>query len=92
MWRQEFLQLAQYPGDFLRVLGDAAEFLLIEVGRDLFAEQYLTDDVAQIGWASTIICDSNDFEINRLSYSTSILTNFFKIKRNILPQIVLMNH
>lgn len=55
MRRQELLQLVQYSSDLLRVLGDAAELLLIEVRRDLFAQQYLTDDVSQVRWARTIV-------------------------------------
>lgn len=70
MWRQELLQLAQYPGDLLRVLGDAAQLLLIEVGCYLFAQQNLADDVAQVRWASSIV------------WNTRYLLQHFEVMRN----------
>lgn len=52
--RQELLHVGQNFGDLLRVLGDAAQLLLIEVRRDLFTQQYLADDAAQIRWTGAI--------------------------------------
>lgn len=50
------LHVGQNLGNVLRVFGNAAQFLLIEVGRDLFAQQYLTNDTAQIRWSRSIVC------------------------------------
>lgn len=56
MQRQMLLNIGQNLGNVLRVLGDTAQFLLIEVGRDLFAQQYLTDNTAQIRRPRTVVC------------------------------------
>lgn len=42
------LQLIEQFVQLLSILGDAAQLLLLKVRIDLLAQQYLTDDVAQI--------------------------------------------
>lgn len=53
LWK-EFLDVGDYSGYFLRVLRDAAELFLVEVRRDLLAQQYLTDDIAEVRRPSAI--------------------------------------
>lgn len=47
LW-QILLNIVDYPRDLLCVLGDTAQLLLVEVGSDLLAQQYLTDYIAEI--------------------------------------------
>lgn len=50
----KLLQVLQYLGDHLRVLRDAAQLLLVEVGRDLLAQQYLAYHIAQVRRAGAV--------------------------------------
>lgn len=55
MQRQKLLHVSKNFGDFLRVFGDAAQLFLIKVRRYLLAQQYLTDDAAQIRRTGAVI-------------------------------------
>lgn len=53
LWEgQVRLQLFQKLSQLLRVLHDAAQLLLLEIGINLLAQQNLTNDIAQIGGSS----------------------------------------
>lgn len=76
MLRQVLLYVGDDPRDLLRVLGDAAELLLVEVGRDLLAQQDLTDNVAEVRGAGAVLCVQAIFVIG---VTKSIHTNVIKV-------------
>lgn len=56
LFRQILLYLLQQPGYVLGVFEDAAQFLLVKVRSELFAQQNLRDDVSYIRRARLVIC------------------------------------
>lgn len=59
MLGQQFLDISHYPVNFLCVLDDAAQLLLVEVGSDLLAEQDLADHVTEVRRSGTVFWKQN---------------------------------